>query len=306
MVASRCFRDSKGRLGCVSCHDPHRLPPAGTEPAYYRDRCLACHKEASCTEQDAARKAKADACAGCHMPRLNETDVVHIAVTDHRILRRASDGAVPAGPPPRVPLVPFHRGPHAPGERDLGIALADLAGLTPPGPGRGYLGGLAARSLQTATEETPDDVAAWERLGHALRHQGRPKEALDAYESALTRVPKREAVLAAAAEVAGQLDRSRDAEDYWRRALEVSPRRPDYHAHRARLLSERRQNDQALAECEQAVRLNPASVNVRLTQVACLLDAGRKDEARAAFAVLMALKPPRADELKRWFEDQLR
>ena len=61
-----------------------------------------------------------------------------------------------------------------------------------------------------------------------------------------------------------------------------------------------------MAECDQAVRLNPASVNVRLTQVACLLDAGRKDEARTAFAVLLALRPPRADELKGWFEEQLR
>ena len=28
MESSRCFRESQGRLGCISCHDPHRLPGA--------------------------------------------------------------------------------------------------------------------------------------------------------------------------------------------------------------------------------------------------------------------------------------
>ena len=36
MATSRCFDASKGQLGCISCHDPHRLPAPATKVAYYR------------------------------------------------------------------------------------------------------------------------------------------------------------------------------------------------------------------------------------------------------------------------------
>ena len=45
---SRCFIASKGQLGCISCHDPHRLPEPTTKVAYYRDRCLDCHEKKGC------------------------------------------------------------------------------------------------------------------------------------------------------------------------------------------------------------------------------------------------------------------
>ena len=48
MESSRCFRASQGQLGCISCHDPHRLPAPSTKTAYYRERCLACHEQRGC------------------------------------------------------------------------------------------------------------------------------------------------------------------------------------------------------------------------------------------------------------------
>ena len=48
MHESRCFRASEGRLGCISCHDPHRLPAPEEKVAYYRDRCLECHADRGC------------------------------------------------------------------------------------------------------------------------------------------------------------------------------------------------------------------------------------------------------------------
>ena len=46
MHASRCFRASEGRLGCISCHDPHVLPAPKERVAYFQTRCLACHSDA--------------------------------------------------------------------------------------------------------------------------------------------------------------------------------------------------------------------------------------------------------------------
>jgi hypothetical protein len=33
MESSRCFRASQGQLGCILCHDPHRLPAPTTKAA---------------------------------------------------------------------------------------------------------------------------------------------------------------------------------------------------------------------------------------------------------------------------------
>ena len=49
MESSRCFRASQGQLGCISCHDPHRLPDPATKAAYYRERCLECHEKDGCS-----------------------------------------------------------------------------------------------------------------------------------------------------------------------------------------------------------------------------------------------------------------
>ena len=38
---SRCYTESKDKLDCVTCHDPHRN--AITEAAHYETKCLVCH-----------------------------------------------------------------------------------------------------------------------------------------------------------------------------------------------------------------------------------------------------------------------
>jgi hypothetical protein len=89
MRQSRCYRQSDGRLGCISCHDPHRLPEPGERVAYYRGRCLECHAEDACRLPHAARIARSpeDDCTACHMPRSPAADIAHTALTRHTIPR---------------------------------------------------------------------------------------------------------------------------------------------------------------------------------------------------------------------------
>lgn len=94
---SRCFLESGGALGCLTCHDPHRVVPEAERAAHFRAACLTCHQEADCQGGHLGAPAGAEAgappdCAGCHMPRRRTQDVVQVVMTDHRIQRR------PGGP----------------------------------------------------------------------------------------------------------------------------------------------------------------------------------------------------------------
>lgn len=92
MASSHCYVGSGGKLGCVSCHDPHALPKG--DPAIHFDaRCAKCHSasngECSLPVVDRADKT----CISCHMPRFSASDIPHTALTDHRILRRPNSTA---------------------------------------------------------------------------------------------------------------------------------------------------------------------------------------------------------------------
>ena len=97
---SRCWAASNGRLGCISCHDPHVQRHGKEAVDFFRSRCLTCHTTRSCTAPLATRQATApsDNCILCHMPQQPSENIAHSSLTDHRILRTQSETpAVPQG-----------------------------------------------------------------------------------------------------------------------------------------------------------------------------------------------------------------
>ena len=89
---SRCAIASKGRLGCITCHDPH-VQLRGAEAAKdFRERCLTCHTAESCRAPIAKRQSTSppDSCVMCHMPKQALDNISHASATDHRIPRDPS------------------------------------------------------------------------------------------------------------------------------------------------------------------------------------------------------------------------
>ena len=313
MHQSRCFQGSAGKLGCISCHDPHERPAAGKPVEFYRGRCLTCHETKGCTVPIAERKKRQsdDSCIACHMSKAGSSNIPHTAVTDHRVPRRpdASPLKTPRPVSPgEVPIVHFHR--TAPGVdskamgRDLGIALAALT--RDNAAAASQLTPLAIPLLEEATKAFPNDERAWEALGMLLRTAGRPDDAAIAYEKALALKPDLEGSLTEAAATAMALGQTDVAIGYWQRATAVNPWVPRYYFELARRYAERRDWSRVVAACDEAIKLEPIGVDARAMRLTGLIRLGEMDKAKAEYAVLLRMRPPNLADLKRVFEPQLK
>jgi hypothetical protein len=323
MYLSRCFLRSeekpargKRKLGCTSCHDPHRHVEPPGRVAYYRKRCLECHRTQGCSVPVQTRllESKEDSCIDCHMPRYPAADIAHTAATDHRIIRRP-DKAAPssAGKSRGNPgIVPFYRRRLDPndkeGNRDLGIALAHVMilnlaqGKPPPGGG----GQQALDLLEGALRNDPEDLRALEVRAEVLSLLGRQQEALAAYEAVLARAPHREASLLGAALVAQDQRQFESALSRWRRAAQENPYQSYYCASLSQMLAERKSWAEALAQAKAWVRLDPANIDARVHLVRCLIKTGQRAQARAEFSRIERLRPPNLPVLQARFTVELR
>jgi hypothetical protein len=319
MHASRCFQASAGKLGCISCHDPHAAPGADEKVAFYRARCLKCHQEADCDLPIATRRQKSaqDDCTQCHMPRTG-SEIRHTAISDHTVPRKPGERHRPASPPmvSAQPLRHFHdqhldsADPEV--SRDFAIALMDMAWDATVGTE--HRGGDAERRaavialplLEAATQRDWHDIAAWESMGTALWLLQRDAQAAEAYARALQRAPHHEMALERAARLANERQRHAEAAEYWQRLVECNPLDSRSQHGLALSLVQIGQPARALEHCREALRLHPGSMEARKLLVACYLDLGDRDRARLELDQLLNLDPPDKRELQRWFEERTR
>jgi hypothetical protein len=312
MRSSRCFQASKGKFGCISCHDPHSLPTAEKRESYYRDRCLACHKDTSCHAPRAERQLKADSCIACHMPRGDSGNIAHAAVTDHRILSRPDKPPVlgPGVAPGQVPLINFHASQIARDDkdaaRDLGVAM--MATGREPGPEqlRLMIARRALPLLDTALKQSDEDVDALSAKADALIVLGRREDAWEAVQQALRIAPKRETTLKEAVEMATELGKSAAALEYGQQLVAANPWQPFYQYLLAKAYTQKREWDKAITAARAGLRLDPADVPTRVLLIGCLAQIKDKPAAQLEFDTLMLLNPRQKEELRRWFDDLMR
>jgi hypothetical protein len=87
LAASACFRESKGRLSCLTCHSPHA--PVERKLAVYDATCKTCHAAPAHRRPVANRS-----CVECHMPSVRPKP--YLSFTNHRIATYApSDPRLP-------------------------------------------------------------------------------------------------------------------------------------------------------------------------------------------------------------------
>jgi hypothetical protein len=305
MHQSRCFQAGSGRLGCISCHDPHVLPAEGQRVAWYRSRCLKCHEESACSLpiEERRRHTQADSCIECHMPRGDSSNIAHASITDHRIVRRpiraAGDHSNAEGD-----LVPFHfnGGGDLAVRRDLGLALVEMIERTQAEEPRRLLARQASFLLRPVVERQPEDVAACESLGLALWKDKQFGEALDRLEKVLQRASRRESALQTAGLVALDMKDAQRSIAYWDRLLALDPYSWQAHAYRGQSLAMLKQWGEAADACGEALRLDPFEPLTRMLRIDCLIEQGQRQRAREEFEILLALRHAPPDQIRKWFD----
>jgi Flp pilus assembly protein TadD len=316
MESSGCFRASRGEMGCISCHDPHRLPPPATKAEYYRGRCLECHERRGCALPAAVRQARGpgEDCIACHMPRPAVADVPHTVTTDHRIPRGGTPNSRPVGKPaaPGIPaeFVPreyywdsMSKEERRDAARDRGIALELAAQALIAAPKLTRLAAAqSAELLEAAVHDHPDDLRAQESLGYALGMLDRLAEARHAYEEALRVEPRRESALPYFARTMAGLRQPDRAVAAMRELIAVNPWRSDYRLALARFCFQAGDWSGAVAACREAIRINPELYEARSLLVQGLLKSGAPEEADTELRTLLRFDPANKDTWQKWYE----
>ena len=281
MHDSRCFRASEGRLGCISCHDPHVLPTPEEKAAYFRDRCLECHADQDCRLPRSVRlrtetRQRLHRLPHAPLATAPTTLTSRRPITEFRGISQQADGRADHGEAgDRAELVARSLSPrpaHRPGARTHrtrpGHGLVPQSAVQPRRA-------MALPLLEAAVAARPDDLSALESQGEVLGRLRRPEEGLAAYKLVLARDATRQTALEGAAHLAFKAGRNAESVEFWKRAIAVNPWRTDYHADMALAALQIRDWRTAADASRQALRLNPSLLKVRAWLVQCDLHLGR-------------------------------
>jgi len=261
MTLSKCYRASKGRLSCITCHDPHVQPAEAEAPAYFNRKCLTCHTDDSCKLPLNARQQSkpADNCIGCHMPKRDIRVIAHSTATNHRIVARPDEPFPDITFQQTIPSLPdlIHLNP-APGQENA--APPPLTLLT-------AYGELAANR--------PEYVAAYLKVLDELE-KTQPENAL--VQSALGRRELKSGNFQAAA-------------DHLRHALQLGSTQATTYADLSDALAKLDQTEASLPPLEKAISLDPFDPVMQKTLIVRLIQLKQYARAQTALEQYLEVFP---------------
>lgn len=241
MQQSRCYIESDGKMGCISCHDPHSSPQESNRVPFFRKQCIACHASDQpagplarpggdlsntppCAMPTAERLSKSpdDSCIGCHMPKLNAGDVPHTAQTNHRVHIPGKTANPPSKAREKLQIWVDRKVPHHVLSRARTIFQAEQAFMTKdPKLTEKALSGLADFYPQAQ-----DDLALNEALAQLYYAKGDVDQAIQLWKSQLKLKPNDEFLLSQLALALQEEGKTEEAYTIYRSLISVNRSRP--------------------------------------------------------------------------------
>lgn len=281
---SKCFRLSEDRLSCTTCHNPHER----TRTASVDAACRSCHPQIDTLPR---HPAAAQNCASCHMPKRRTEDVIHVALTDHKIQR----------PDPRAnylaPLAERHetigkdayRGevvPYYPAQpdNDLYPALAQVLNQSNLDKGTPRLAAAIAK-------HQPAHPAFAVHMAQALHASGKSREAITYYQQALAKDPNYLPALRNLGATQFRLNDLSAARTTLEKAVSLHPKDSLSWLELARLLHSQRQLPEALNAARKATAAEPELVEAYKTLAAIQTDSGDRSAAEQSLMAALSQQP---------------
>jgi tetratricopeptide (TPR) repeat protein len=150
---------------------------------------------------------------------------------------------------------------------------------------------MATNEYVESLQQDADWPAANVSLGNLRMRQGRPAEAMAAYEGALALDPRFAGAYVNLADAYRQQGRDAEGERLLRRGLTLLPRAPDLHHALGLLLVRKGDKGAAIRELAVATKLAPDNARYGFVYAVGLHSAGRRDEALSVLRAAEARHP---------------
>jgi hypothetical protein len=220
MKISRCFRESRGKLSCLTCHDPHVQPTSTQGVSYFREKCFTCHTDESCQLPLKTRMEQkpADDCIGCHMPKRNIAVISHSALTNHRIPARPDEPLPEEKPSNQADLVLVNQ---VPGSTASVPEITLLRAYSEMAPRELRYQQRYLTLLDRLSQRQPTEPFVEAALGHKALAKGKNEEALAHLSRGLQLGEA--TVYEDIAKALSNLGRDEEALDYLKRGVDTYP-----------------------------------------------------------------------------------
>ena len=287
MVASACYKSSKGNLGCISCHSPHGTPDPAQKIEFYRGRCLSCHDkpnvECSVALETRLQESEADSCIQCHMPKASASDVPHTAQTDHRVLKsyRSTASSVQANGRGAFEASTFPV-PQDAVERAKGLSLEKSMKTRQEA--------RAAMDLLSPSLSSGNDLEALIAASWTLLRLGRLAESESMAIRALELDSENELALESLAISCQQKGEFKTSLSYVERILKLAPWSHALQVQKAQLLAETGQNLEAISAWKKALEIDPLQHTARESLIQLLKITNQTSEAKLQADILSRIQ----------------
>ncbi len=295
---SACFLQSKDKLTCTTCHNPHDVRRGAQAEKHYTAVCRQCHSAALDQLVAAAKHTSDTRCTPCHMPKRRTEDVVHVVMTDHYIQRRKPAGDLLTEMAERhetdatayrgtvVPYYPLAL-PKTP-ENDLDLAVAQVIEKSNLNAGIQQLTAAIAK-------HAPQRAEYYLELADALRNRGQLAKAVPVYEEAVRRNPKSNIALQKLGAALRRSGKHAAAVGFLQKATAIAPDNAiTWHELGLALRAQGKQQD-AIIALQKAVAMDPDRAEVHNNLGIIWFGQGKQLEAEAAFREAIRIQPEYAD-----------